>query len=98
MIPTSSDLELFDVKAAQAFAFRNSLSWLQGRPLIVYTGTFGHINGVGYLVEFAEQLDKINPEIRVLLVGDGVAYEKVESLAKEKSILNKNLYMMKKSV
>lgn len=95
IIPNSSDNELFTIDLEQAQEFREKYEWLQDRPLIVYTGTFGHINGVGYLVELAEQLKQLNPEIRILLVGDGVEFEKVELLAKEKAVLNVNLFMMK---
>lgn len=95
IIPNSSDNELFTIDPELAQKFRDKYEWLQDRPLIVYTGTFGHINGVGYLVEVAEQLKQLNPEIRILLVGDGVEFEKVELLAKEKAVLNINLFMMK---
>lgn len=95
IIPNSSDNELFTIDPELAQKFRDKYEWLRDRPLIVYTGTFGHINGVGYLVEVAEQLKQLNPEIRILLVGDGVEFEKVELLAKEKAVLNINLFMMK---
>lgn len=95
VIPNSSDLELFNIENEKVIQFRTSLTWLQNRPLIVYTGTFGHINGVGYLVELAAKLKDINPEIRILLVGDGVEFDTVTSLAQEKSVLNHNLFMMK---
>ncbi len=95
IIPNSSDNELFTIDPELAQKFRDKYEWLRDRPLIVYTGTFGHINGVGYLVKVAEQLKQLNPEIRILLVGDGVEFEKVELLAKEKAVLNINLFMMK---
>lgn len=95
VIPNSSDIELFDINSQKVSEFRNSLEWLQNRPLIVYTGTFGHINGVGYLVELAEKLKVINPEIRLLLVGDGIEFDQVTLLAQEKGVLNNNLFMMK---
>ncbi|OAL82336.1 glycosyltransferase family 4 protein [Acinetobacter sp. SFA] len=95
VIPNSSDLELFNIENEKVIQFRKSLTWLQNRPLIVYTGTFGHINGVGYLVELAAKLKDINPEIRILLVGDGIEFDQVTSFAQEKGVLNNNLFMMK---
>lgn len=95
VIPNSSDLELFDIEIKRTTQFRKSLTWLQDHPLIVYTGTFGHINGVGYLVELAAKLKDINPEIRILLVGDGIEFNQVTALAEEKGVLNYNLFMMK---
>ena len=96
VIPNSSDLELFDIENEEVTKFRESLTWLEDRPLIVYTGTFGHINGVGYLAELAVKLKDINPEIRILLVGDGIEFEKVTLFAQEKGVLNNNLFMMKR--
>ena len=96
VIPKSSDLELFDIDNEKVSQFRGSLTWLQNRPLIVYTGTFGHINGVGYLAELAVELKDINPEIRILLVGDGIEFEQVALFAQEKGVLNNNLFMMKR--
>ncbi|HAV7071635.1 TPA: glycosyltransferase family 4 protein [Acinetobacter baumannii] len=95
VIPNSSDLELFKVEDRRVEEFRKSHEWLQDRPLIVYTGTFGHINGVGYLIEIAAKLKTLNPEIRILLVGDGVEYEKVERQAAQLNVLKQNLFMMK---
>ncbi|MDR8406675.1 glycosyltransferase family 4 protein, partial [Acinetobacter baumannii] len=86
VIPNSSDLELFKVEDRRVEEFRKSHEWLQDRPLIVYTGTFGHINGVGYLIEIAAKLKTLNPEIRILLVGDGVEYEKVERQAAQLNV------------
>lgn len=95
VIPNSADLELFNIENEKVIQFRKSLTWLQNRPLIVYTGTFGHINGVGYLVELAAKLKDINPEIRILLVGDGIEFDQVTSFAQEKGVLNNTLFMMK---
>lgn len=95
VIPNSSDNDLFTVDAESISSFRKDYEWLQDRPLIVYTGTFGYINGVGYLVDLAEQLKKLNPEIRILLIGDGIEFEKVKLFAKEKGVLNTNLFIMK---
>lgn len=95
VIPNSSDIELFDINIQKVSEFRNSLEWLQSRPLIVYTGTFGHINGVGYLVELAEKLKTINPQIRILLVGDGVEFDHITAMAQKKGVFNHNLFMMK---
>ncbi|WP_244783357.1 glycosyltransferase family 4 protein [Acinetobacter sp. F-1] len=96
VIPNSCDIDLFTIDEKLAVEFRNSHDWLKDRPLIVYTGTFGHINGVGYLVDLAEKLKNINPEIRILLVGDGFEFEKVRNRAIEKNVLDQNLFMMKR--
>lgn len=92
-IPNSSDNVEFAHNEAAAREFRDARPWLGNRPLLVYTGTFGKINGVPYLAELARSLLDINPEIRILLVGGG----QEDSLLKEKGtefgVLNKNLFV-----
>lgn len=93
VIPNSSDNDFFRPDTEAAFAFRASRQWLGDRPLLVYTGTFGRVNGVGYLVELASYLRRIAPDIRILLVGDGQERERVYNQAKAAGVLGENLYI-----
>lgn len=94
VVPNSCDIDLFTVMDDSPFEFRKSLSWLQNRPLIVYTGTLGHINGVGYLVEVAVEMKKINPEVRFVVIGDGVEFEKIKELSIQYGIYEDNFFML----
>ena len=93
VIPNSSDVELFDVDSSLVEGFRNEREWLMDRPLLVYAGTFGLINGAGYMVNIAKYLLQNSSNIRILLIGDGFEFEKVQLLAKEAGVLNKNLFI-----
>lgn len=93
IIPNSCDIDLFTVKAETTQAFRNKYTWLLNRPMIVYTGTLGHINGVGYLVEVAKEMININSEVRFIVVGDGVEFEKIKRLATESGVYEVNFFM-----
>lgn len=93
IIPNSSDIQLFDVPKEKGLEFRHSYDWLGDRPLIVYAGTFGKINGVGYLPKVAAETLKINPDIRFMLIGRGAEEQEVRSLASSLGVLNKNLFM-----
>lgn len=93
VIPNSSDNKEFLYSETAAAEFRAKRSWLGDRPLLVYTGTFGKINGVAYMVELAQALLVINPEIRILLVGSGFDKELVEQRAQECGVLGVNLFM-----
>jgi len=92
-IPNSSDLDNFQYDEALAQKFRRDHSWLQDKPLLVYTGTFGLINGVGYLVNIAVHLKKIAPDLRILLVGHGIEYQLVSDMALKLGVLNENLFI-----
>lgn len=94
VIPNSSDNELFQIDFSVVNNFRCKFDWLGERKLVVYTGTFGIINGVSYLVDLAEEVYKIDSEIRFLLIGAGAEFELVKKYAEEKGILNINLFIM----
>lgn len=92
VIPNSSDNLEFSHDAAAAQAFRTARPWLGDRPLLVYAGTFGRINGVGYMVGLAKALYEIAPEVRILLVGGGQERSEVIEQAKEHAVFEKNLF------
>lgn len=96
VIPNSSDNSEFKYSADAARSFRAARPWLGDRPLLVYAGTFGRINGVGYLVELAAALAEIAPEVRILIVGGGQEQAKILKLAKEQNVFEKNFFMESK--
>lgn len=96
VIPNSSDNAEFQFNADDAARFRAEREWLCDKPLLVYTGTFGPTNGVGYMVSIASELMARNSDIRILLVGDGAEKEKIKDQAKQAGVLGKNLFIEKK--
>lgn len=94
MIPNSSDLELFKTTPKEIKAFRKQYEWLGERPLIIYCGALGQINGVEYLAKVAKEMLTINPEVRFLVVGQGKMEEFVRSEAKKLNVLNENFFML----
>lgn len=93
VIPNSSDNLEFEYSAEAAARFREEREWLSNNPLLVYTGTFGAVNGVGYMVPIAQELQKLNSDIRILLVGDGAEVKAVTDLATKAGVLGKNLFI-----
>jgi glycosyltransferase involved in cell wall biosynthesis len=92
-IPNSSDNDYFILDEQGAADFRSARDWLSDRPLIVYAGTFGRINGVEYLVDLAIELKKINPSICILLVGGGQEKLVVENKARCVGVLGDNFFI-----
>ena len=92
VIPNSSDNHEFQHDPRAAEAFRAQRSWLGSRPLLVYAGTFGKVNGVGYMVELAAALKKSGSDIRLLLVGDGQERPVVTTMAQEAGVYEENLF------
>jgi len=91
----SCDTALFDVgKEIGQIYIEDNLKFLNGRKLVVYTGTFGLINDVGYLPDLAKAVGSISPEICFVAVGDGMEKGKVINKARELGVLDKNLYFL----
>ncbi|MDH3349268.1 MAG: glycosyltransferase family 4 protein [Desulfobulbaceae bacterium] len=93
VIPNGADLYSFGPDKRDSSRFFADKPELINKRLIVYGGTFGLINGVSYAVEMATHLANIAPDVAVVLVGDGVEKEKVTNLAKQKNLLNHNVFI-----
>jgi glycosyltransferase involved in cell wall biosynthesis len=91
VIPNSCDIAVFDVPKERGQPIRKQLCIDSQTPLIAYTGTLGHINGVSYIVELAAEMLSVDPGIHFLIVGDGVEREIVNRLAVELGVQGNNL-------
>jgi glycosyltransferase involved in cell wall biosynthesis len=94
IIPNGCDLDLFGVDDSIGHEFRKRYDWLGDRKLIAYVGTFGLINGVGYLARLAKEVACIDNEIRFLAVGQGAEFEKVKKLSIELGVLGRSFFML----
>lgn len=93
VIPNSSDNIEFKSNLAAGLKFRNEREWLGDRPLLVYTGTFGKVNGVHFMVDLAKELKKLQSEIRILLVGDGAEKSLIIKKAKKLEVWQDNFFI-----
>jgi glycosyltransferase involved in cell wall biosynthesis len=94
VIPNSCDIDLFRVDPGVGRTFRERHPFLGQGPLLVYAGTLGVINWVGYLVDIAAEMKQIEPSVRFLIVGDGREKEAVRRKAEAAGVLQANLWMM----
>ncbi len=93
VIPNSCDVALFDVPPNLGQPIRERLGLALGQQLIVYTGTFGIINGVDYLVEIAAHMMFLAPQVRFLLIGDGKERDHIIARARETGVYEKSLFV-----
>ncbi|MFQ1702711.1 glycosyltransferase family 4 protein [Loktanella agnita] len=92
IIPNGCDLDLFAEPKIAATQFRANHPELGTGPIVLYAGTFGHINGVGYLAELAcFMIDKM-PAVRFVAIGNGVEVEKTRQRAKQLGVLDANFF------
>lgn len=94
VIPNSCDVELFDVDAEAGRRFRREHVWLGDRPLVVYAGSLGFLNGVDYLARLAAVVGQRDPEIRFLVVGSGKQEESIRRAARSLGVLDRTFFMM----
>ena len=92
VIPNSSDNLVFVHDEEAVKKFRADRVWLGNKPLLIYAGTFGKVNGVDYIVKVAKELKKINSNIRILLVGEGREKLDVIMEAKEAGVFEENIF------
>lgn len=93
VIPNSCDNEEFRRNDGSAESFRSARHWLGDKPLLVYTGTFGAVNGVSFMIPVASELLKLGSDVRILLVGEGAEKDLVTRQAELAGVLNNNLFI-----
>lgn len=96
MIPNAADMEMFQVDDETVRRFRAGNRWLGDRPLIVYTGALGAVNGVEYLIRAARRMREVDPEAQVLIVGHGKEWESTRQLAAGLGLLDRTVHMWPK--
>jgi len=96
MIPNAADLAMFEVAPEAVRRFRDEHRWLGDRPLIVYTGALGAVNGVEYLVRAARAMRDLDPQVQVLIVGHGKEWDDTRQLASDHGLLDQSVHMWEK--
>lgn len=94
VIPNGADQSFFAVSEACGQEFRRQFDWLGDRPLLVYAGTMGRVNGVAYMVKLAAAMQDYDSEVRFLVVGSGVEKQKTIDLAKELGVYEKSFFII----
>lgn len=72
----------------------NNIIGIEPRFSVLYAGTFGRVNGVHKLVELAEKTISLDPSLVYILMGAGSEREGVKQLARDRGVLNKNLFIL----
>lgn len=94
VIPNGCDLDVFKpdpTARAQVNAWQPTLG--EG-PLVVFTGTIGRANGLGYLVDVATHMKAIAPDVRFVVVGDGADRGRVEEQARMAGVLGSSMFFV----
>lgn len=65
----------------------------EDKKIILYAGTFGNVNGIGYVIKLAEKLLSIDDSIWFYLIGKGKEKEAVKEQAEKCGVLGKNVFI-----
>lgn len=94
-IPNSCDLELFQVSENVGAIYKSEhLGFVGNRKLVAYTGTFGMVNNVGYLVDIAAVTKARGDDICYVAIGDGMEKQKVIDAAKQNGVYEDNFFVL----
>lgn len=94
VIPNGADVDLFEVSPSAGQMIREKYDWLGIRILIVSCGTLGSVNGIESLINIAEEVRRINTEIRFVVIGSGKEEGKLRNLAASKGLLDSSVFMI----
>ncbi|MFO0961578.1 MAG: glycosyltransferase family 4 protein [Phycisphaerales bacterium] len=94
VIPNGCDNSIFGGAADPAHSPRRKHAWLGDRPMVIYPGAVGRVNGVGYLVEVAKACQTIDPEVRFVIIGGGGEWETVREHARQAGVLDRSFFML----
>lgn len=93
VIPNSADLDFFDPRKTDGEAFRAAHPELGDAPLVVYPGSMGKINGVGYLPRIAAAARNAGVEAQFVVVGWGREEQQVRDEAARLGVLGANFHI-----
>lgn len=94
VIPNLCDPERFQVPASAGVEFRQRYAWLGERPMVLYAGTLGQVNGVDYLVRIAADMLTRDPEVRFVIMGHGREEAALHALADLLGVRDRNLFFL----
>ncbi|MDA9804402.1 glycosyltransferase family 4 protein [Gammaproteobacteria bacterium] len=94
VIENISEINRFQNGYSKKISMLNKLIGFQPRFTVLYAGTFGHVNGLDYVIKFANKLINLDPTIVFILIGDGAQKKTVEQNAIDSEILNKNVFIL----
>lgn len=93
IIPNGCDNDIFGA-SPPVDALADYAEWLGDRPLIIFAGTLGKANKVGYLADVAAAMLKRDPEVRFAIIGAGADRDAIAQYAANLGVLDRNLKLV----
>lgn len=93
VIPNVSDTKRFRIASDESLEFDLQYPELANRSFVVYTGTFGRVNGLGYMAELAHEYAQLDPSLAFVAMGEGAEKLQVIDKASDMGVLNRNFFV-----
>lgn len=94
VIHNISEIERFSFFESNNNYFSRKLGF-KPEKTVLYAGALGMVNGLKYMIDLAANTKKIDSSIKFIIFGDGMEKEDLLAYAKEKGVMNNNLYFFK---
>lgn len=94
VIPNISDIETFQSGDASRRTALDDFPGLIGRNVVLYSGTFGRVNGLKYMVDLANEALKRDSSLAFVAVGTGVERDDVVAYASRLGVLDKSFFAL----
>lgn len=91
VIPNISEINRFQINEG-GIDLKEKIGF-NPRFSILYAGTFGKVNGIEYVVHLATKTLEVDPNLVYILIGKGAEKENIIQLAKNRKVLNKNVFI-----
>ena len=95
VIPNGCDNDIFGTMPTDgAEALAEYTVWLGDHPLILFAGTLGKANNVGYLADVAAAMLARDPDVRFVIIGAGADRDAIAAHAAKRGVLDLNLKLI----
>lgn len=94
VIENIAEINRFQNGFSSSTSVLNNNLGFQPRFSVLYAGTFGRVNGIDYVISLAEKTLQLDGSLVFILMGNGALKEEVKTLATEKKVLNKNVFIL----
>ena len=94
--PTDKTVVIPNISVLSRFAKTKKtvdIDFPKDKIIVLYAGTFGNVNGLGYVLDLAKETIKLNENLWFYLIGRGKEKEQIIEKAVEQGLLNKNVFI-----
>lgn len=94
VIPNIANIKAFEPSKQCVAKFKAKYPEIGNRKIVLYTGTFGVVNGLLYLVHLAKEVKQLGSlDICFIAIGDGVESQMLKQEAIQSGVLGDNFFI-----